>query len=371
MIKLETKARCSHTNARVTEYELNGKLVETPLFMPVGTRGSVKTLEFSEIEEMGYPIVLCNTYHMYLRPGPELVEQMGGLHDFIGWNGRILTDSGGFQVFSLKDLRKIDDEGVNFRSILDGSSHRFTPESVIKIQRALGADIIMAFDECAPHDSTDAYLKVSLERTHRWAEQCLEEFQKEPGHQNLFGIIQGALTEEYRLESQKILQAMPFDGIAIGGLSVGESKEDMERILKILAPGYDDLRPRYLMGVGTPPDFLTAVKHGIDMFDCVMPTRVARHGRVYTSEGELNLLNSRFKTSSAPMDPNCNCAVCKKYSAAYVHHLFKAKEITAQRLASHHNLAFFYEFMKSMREAIKEDRFLEFEVEWRARFKRK
>jgi queuine tRNA-ribosyltransferase len=364
MLKINILKEDRDSFARLTSFDLNGHEVQTPLFMPVGTKASVKALDSYDLDELSFPVVLANTYHLYLRPGPDIIAGLGGLHRFAGMSSAMLTDSGGFQVFSLKELRKIDDEGVDFRSIIDGSSHRFTPERVIKIQRQLGADIIMAFDECAPHDASEAYLRKSLQRTHRWADESLAEYENSPLHQHLFGIIQGGLSESMRRESQDYIQSRNFSGIAVGGLSVGESKEEMKRILEVLAPGYDRSRLRYLMGVGTPLDFINAVSCGIDMFDCVMPTRVARHARVYTESGELNLMNARFATLDEPLDKNCSCRVCKRYSCAYLHHLFKAKEMTAMSLASFHNLHFFKKFMEQMREAISADRFSEFRRRW-------
>jgi len=332
--------------------------------MPVGTQATVKTLDADELEELDFPIVLANTYHLALRPGDELIHGAGGLHRFMGFGGKILTDSGGFQVFSLKDLRKIDEDGVDFRSPIDGSSHRFTPERAVQIQRNLGADIIMAFDECPPGDASESYILESMHRTHRWAKQSLEEFQKDPQHQHLFGIIQGGIHKDLRLESQTAIQSHEFDGIAIGGLSVGESKESMREVLEALAPGYCEKRPRYLMGVGTPEDFLTSVSNGIDLFDCVMPTRVGRHGKFYTRGGAINIINSGFKNDFNPIDADCNCKVCLRYSRAYIHHLFRTKEFLGPRLASYHNLAFFKNFMDAMRQSIIQDKFQSFKESW-------
>jgi queuine tRNA-ribosyltransferase len=360
MLELEVLGRCSKTQARVTRFHLNGKLVETPLFMPVGTQATVKTLDSCELEDLGFPIILANTFHLALRPGDEVVHAAGGLHGFMGFGGKILTDSGGFQVFSLKDLRKVDEEGVDFRSPIDGSSHRFTPARAVKIQRNLGADIMMAFDECPPGDASEDYIVQSMERTHRWAKLSLDEFKRDPGHQHLFGIIQGGIHKSLRLQSQAAIQSLEFDGIAIGGLSVGESKESMREVLEALAPAYCEKRVRYLMGVGTPGDFLTSVSQGIDLFDCVMPTRVGRHGKLYTRQGSINIINSKFKTEFEPLDPSCACKVCSRYSRAYLHHLFRTREFLGPRLASYHNLAFFKNFMDSMRQSILNDKFQEF-----------
>ena len=371
MIDLKVINEDANSNARSCEFDLNGQKVETPLFMPVGTKATVKTLTNEDIEEMGFPIILGNTYHLYLRPGSSLINDMGGLHGFTGFKGRFLTDSGGFQVFSLKELRTIDDHGVDFRSIIDGSKHRFTPKNVVETQRELGADIIMAFDECPPGDADWDYISQSMKKTHDWAQICIDEFSKDRGHQHLFVIIHGGIHEDLRLEIQKFIQSLDFDGIAIGGLSVGETREDMIRILEVLSKGYDPKRVRYLMGVGTPIDFLNAIKNGIDMFDCVMPTRVARHGKLYTFQGEINILNSKFRGDDSLLDEECPCKVCQRTTKGYLHHLFKSKEFTGQRLASYHNLAFFHAFMKRVREEINNNTFLDFYQNWMERFEKK
>ncbi|PCJ21611.1 MAG: tRNA guanosine(34) transglycosylase Tgt [Candidatus Cloacimonadota bacterium] len=358
----------SGSQARTCKFDLNGQEVETPLFMPVGTKATVKTLTNDDLEEMGFPIILGNTYHLYLRPGSSLIKELGGLHGFTGFKRKFLTDSGGFQVFSLKDLRKIDDNGVDFRSIIDGSKHRFTPKNVIETQRELGADIIMAFDECPPGDANWDYISQSMKKTHEWAQICVDEFSKNKGHQHLFGIIQGGIHEDLRLESQNFIQSLGFDGIAIGGLSVGETREDMVRILEVLSTGYDPKRLRYLMGVGTPFDFLNSIKNGIDMFDCVMPTRVARHGKLYSFSGDINILNSKYKRDNSLIDEDCGCKVCQRTTKAYLHHLFKSKEFTGQRLASYHNLAFFHAFMEKVKKHINNNSFMDFYNDWMSKF---
>lgn len=360
MINIEIEAQDSVSSARVCRFLLNGQEVKTPLFMPVGTLATVKTLDSEELEEIGFPIILANTYHLCLRPGEKVVENSGGIHSFMAFKNRVLTDSGGFQIFSLSGMRKVDDQGVDFRSVYDGSLHRFTPERVIDIQRSLGSDIMMVLDECPPGDADRKIVQRSLERTHRWAAECRHYFDKERRNQHLFGIIQGGGFEDLRLDSQREIQSLGFDGIAIGGLSVGESLAVRRRVLQALAPGYQKKSIRYLMGIGTPEDFLLGVENGVDIFDCVMPTRVARHGKVYTFEGTLNMYNACHINDSSPLAESCECRVCKRYSRGYIHHLFRSKEFLAQRLASYHNLFFFHQFMSDMRRAIYEGQFSSF-----------
>ncbi len=366
-LRFQEIAKDSKTHARAGILKIRDLKIPTPVFMPVGTRATVKTLDSQDVQNLGYDLILGNTYHLYLKPGTDILEEAGGLHRFMNWPGVILTDSGGFQIFSLKELRKIDADGVTFRSIYDGSRHRFEPESCIRIQRKIGSDIMMAFDECPPGDAPRDYVARSMEITHRWALRSLAAYQEDEGHQNLFGIFQGGVHEDLRRESLDFIQSQPFDGIAIGGLSVGESREDMQRILQSVASHLDPARPHYLMGVGTPIDFLNAVENGVDMFDCVMPTRVARHGRAYTSEGALNLLNARFRQDFSPLDGKCSCYACENHSRAYVHHLLRAQEYTGARLLTLHNLAFFRSFLAEMREAILQDGFLDFRKSWEAR----
>lgn len=364
MIKIKTLATDSSSRARVTRMELNGVEFKTPIFMPVGTRATVKTLDSHELEELDFEILLGNTYHLYLRPGSTRIEAAGGLAKFMGYSGLTLTDSGGFQVYSLKDLRKIDEKGVEFRSIIDGSKHRFEPASVVQIQREIGADIMMAFDECPPGDADKNYVAQSMKKTHRWLQECVDEFHKERKHQHLFGIIQGGVFSDLRKESQEYVQSSEVDGIAVGGLSVGETRDQMQDVLSTLSQNYPEAKPRYLMGVGTPWDFLQAVSHGIDMFDCVMPSRVARHGKLYTTRGSINILNSKFREMDESVDEDCQCKVCTRYSASYLHHLFREKEFTALRLATYHNLYFFKTFMEEMRASIEQGTFQEFKKSW-------
>ncbi|MDX1933948.1 MAG: tRNA guanosine(34) transglycosylase Tgt [Capsulimonadales bacterium] len=337
--------------------------IETPVFMPVGTQGTVKAMTFEEVSGLGYRLILGNTFHLYLRPGSERIARFGGLHRFIGWDGAMLTDSGGYQVFSLKDLRTITEEGVRFRSPLDGSYHDFTPEQVMRIEHELGADIIMAFDECPPYPATWEYAKNSTDRTHRWAERCLSEHQRLGGDgsgRHLFGIVQGSTFEDLRASSAHFIASLPFPGIAIGGVSVGEPPAEMRRVLDLTLPHLPTDRPRYLMGVGTPTDILDAVLRGIDMFDCVLPTRMARNGTLYTSQGRVHISNARWTDAEGPIDPECDCRVCRRHSAAYLRHLHRTNEILGAQLATYHNLAFYARLLEDVRRSIDEDRFPEF-----------
>lgn len=329
--------------------------VETPTFMPVGTHGSVKSLTTNELRTMRAQIILGNTYHLYLRPGHERIERLGGLHKFMNWNGLILTDSGGFQVFSLSALNKVSDRGVEFQSHIDGSSHFFTPELAMQIQRGLGSDIVMAFDECAPYPATREQVARAMSRTFEWAKQGLAVPLK--SHQNRFGIIQGGLHEDLRHESLDQITSLPFDGYAIGGLSIGEPPPLMHQMALLLAPKLPQDRPRYLMGVGRPEDLIEGVRAGIDMFDCVMPTRNARNGQLFTSLGKVNIKNSKYQDDASPLDPNCDCETCKNYSRAYLRHLFIAGELLSSRLNTIHNLSFYLSLMEQMRIAIAENRF--------------
>lgn len=323
----------------------HGKLL-TPVFAPVGTQATVKTLTPQHLKEIGASLVLSNTYHLYLRPGDQLVADMGGLHNFMQWQGPILTDSGGFQVFSLAQTRKIDDEGVTFKSHIDGSMHRFTPERSIAIQENLGADIIMAFDECSdPHDY--AYSRAAMERTHRWAERSLQA--KTRSDQALFGIVQGGIQPDLRAESAAFIASLDTPGIAIGGLSVGETKEEMYNTLDVVTPLLPENKPRYLMGVGTPEDLIHGVARGIDIFDCVLPTRLARHHAAFSPEGRLNLMNATFSRDERPVDSTCDCYTCRTFSRAYIRHLIVAKELLAGTLISIHNLRALIRLMEEMR----------------------
>ena len=360
-------------------------IIETPVFMPVGTQGTVKGLRYEWLEgELDARIILGNTYHLFLRPGPEVIRQMGGLHSFSTWTRSLLTDSGGFQVFSLTDLRKLTEEGVEFRSHLDGSKKFLSPEVSMEIQAALDSDIVMVFDECPPGDAGHERTRQSLELTARWAKRSkkrFDELQESPssssslrtkvpnlsGKQALFGIIQGAGHLDLREESLKRTVEIDFDGYAIGGLSVGEEKPVMYGVLEFLAPKMPVDAPRYLMGVGTPEDLIEAVYRGVDMFDCVMPTRNGRTGGVFTSQGKLNIRNARFVTDESPLDPNCDCSVCRRYSRAYLRHLYQAGEMLAATLISHHNIAFYLNTMRLAREAIKDGRFAAFRSEFLAK----
>jgi len=323
--------------------------LETPVFAPVGTQATVKTLTPAQLDELGASLILSNTYHLFLRPGDEAVQELGGLHQFMQWPGPMLTDSGGFQVFSMSKTRKIDELGVTFKSHIDGSAQRFTPEKSIQIQENLGADIIMAFDECCdPNDH--AYSKIAMERTHRWAERCLRA--KTHPDQALFGIIQGGVNPELRAESAQFIAGLPFPGIAIGGLSVGESKEEMYSTLDLVTPLLPEDKPRYLMGVGTPEDLINGIARGVDIFDCVLPTRLARHNAAFSPEGRLNLMNLAFGRDPRPIDETCQCYTCRTFTRAYLRHLIMAKELLAGTLLSIHNLHTLVQLVKEMRQMI-------------------
>ncbi|MDR1831692.1 MAG: tRNA guanosine(34) transglycosylase Tgt [Fusobacteriaceae bacterium] len=345
--------------------------IRTPVFMPVGTQATVKAMTPEELRAIGTEILLGNTYHLYLRPGDELIARRGGLHRFMHWDGPILTDSGGFQVFSLGALRKIGEEGVHFSSQIDGSRHFLTPEKSISIQNNLGSDIAMALDECPPGLSSREYLIPSIERTTRWTARCAAAHAKKD-RQGLFAIVQGGIYEDLREQSLGELSAMDgeFSGYAIGGLAVGEPREDMYRILDHIVCRCPDMKPRYLMGVGEPLDMLEAVASGIDMMDCVQPTRLGRHGAIFTKYGRLILKNKAYAEDDGAPDPACDCYVCRNYSRAYLRHLFKAGEILGMRLATWHNLYFLIRLMKRARAAILEDRFTEFYREFAADYTR-
>lgn len=336
--------------------------IQTPIFMPVGTQATVKSMTPEELKENGSQIILANTYHLYFRPGDELVKEAGQLHKFMRWDRPILTDSGGFQVFSLAKLRKIQEEGVEFRSELDGSKHFFSPEKVMKIEENLGADIIMAFDECCPYPSTYEYTKRSMERTTRWAQRCKDAHTTE--NQALFGIIQGGFYEDLREQSAKDLIAMDFPGYAIGGISVGEPKEEFLKMLRYTAPLMPADKPRYLMGVGTPDYLIEAALSGIDMCDCVLPTRIARNGTAMTSHGKVVVRNATYEHDYRPVDEECDCYCCKNYTRAYIRHLIKCKEILGVRLLSIHNIKFLTNLMERVRIEIENDNLLEFSKEF-------
>ena len=335
--------------------------VHTPVFMPVGTVGTVKAMTPDELKEIGAEIILSNTYHLYLRPGHKVIESLGGLHKFMNWDRPILTDSGGFQVFSLSALRKIEDEGVHFKSHLDGSMHFIGPAEAMAIQSSLGSDIAMVFDDCTPYPSTHSYAMNSLFRTIQWAAQC-KELQREG--QALFGIVQGSLYEDLRKKSVEELKDIGFDGYAVGGLSVGEPKEDMHRMIRFTAPLLPYDKPRYLMGIGDLHDVLVAVEAGFDMFDCVMPTRNARNGTLFTSQGRISIKREEFKADKGPLDPECECETCRNYSRGYLRHMFLSREILSMRLNTIHNLAFYLQFFRNMRKSIEEGTFAEFKNKW-------
>lgn len=348
-----------HTGARLGEIITPHGTFQTPMFMPVGTLATVKSMSPEELKEMGSQIILSNTYHLWLRPGADLVEEAGGLHKFMNWDKGILTDSGGFQVFSLAENRKITEEGVHFRNHLNGAKMFLSPEKAIDIENKLGADIIMSFDECPPFNESYDYIKKSIERTSRWAERGLQAHKK-PAEQGLFGIIQGGGYKDLRLQSAKDLMSMDFPGYSIGGLSVGETKEEMNAVLDYLTPVIPDEKPRYLMGVGAPDSLIDGVIRGIDMFDCVLPTRIARNGTCMTSKGRLVVKNAKFERDFRPLDENCSCYTCQNYTRAYIRHLFKADETFGLRLTSYHNLHFLINLMNQVRQAILDDNLLEF-----------
>lgn len=338
--------------------------IKTPVFMPVGTQATVKAMTKEELKEINSQIILGNTYHLYLRPGDKLVNDFGGLHGFMNWDRPILTDSGGFQVFSLGDLRDIKEEGVNFRSHIDGSKHFLSPEKSIEIQNNLGSDIMMVLDECPPGLSSREYLIPSIERTTRWAKRCIAANRNK--EQGLFAIVQGGIYEDLRDKSFNELFEMndDFSGYALGGLAVGEPREDMYRILEYITPKLPEDKPRYLMGVGEPADMLEAVEDGIDMMDCVQPTRLGRHGTVFTKYGRLVIKNSAYSRDDRPLDEDCDCYVCKNYTRAYIRHLFKTGEILGQRLATYHNLHFLLKLMDNARNAILNEKFQEYKEEF-------
>lgn len=362
-VKYELIKTCKQTGARLGRLHTPHGVIETPIFMPVGTQATVKAMTPEELKEIGSQIILSNTYHLYMRPGHDLIERAGGLHKFMNWDKPILTDSGGFQVFSLGPLRKIKEEGVEFRSHLDGSKHFLSPEKATEIQNALGSDIIMAFDECAPYPADRQYVKNSLERTTRWLERC-KAAHKYPEKQALFGIVQGGMYKELREQSAKEITAIDLPGYAIGGLSVGEPKDMMYEVLDYTVPLLPEDKPRYLMGVGSPDDLLEGVLRGIDMFDCVLPTRIARNGTAMTSQGKVVVRNASYAEDFTSIDSECDCYTCKNYTKAYLRHLIKCNEILGARLLTIHNLHFLLKMMENVREAIKEDRLLDYKKDF-------
>lgn len=343
--------------------------IETPMFMPVGTRGSVKSLWQEDLEELNAQIILGNTYHLFLKPGHELIESLGGLHEFMTWKKPILTDSGGFQVFSLSDLNKVTEEGVHFRSHIDGSHQFIGPEESMKIQRALGSDIVMMFDECPSLPASDETLRTSMELTLRWAKRCKEVELK--SHQHLFGIIQGGLNFDLRSECLERLQELDFDGYALGGLSVGEKNQEMIDFCREFAPKMEKNKVRYLMGVGKPMDILEGIRSGLDIFDCVLPTRNARNGQFLTSRGPLNIKNARFIADKNAPDKDCDCKVCKRYSRAYIRHLYTVGEYLAGQLITFHNIYFYLKVVKQARKAIVEGKFEEYYQDFKTRYESK
>ena len=351
------------TQARLGEISTRRGPIETPIFMPVGTQGTVKGVLPEALLDLGAQIILGNTYHLYLRPGHELIRQLGGLHSFMNWDRPILTDSGGFQVFSLSKLRKISEEGVRFQSHLDGSSHNLTPELSIAIQEDLDSDIIMAFDECIPYPSSREYVQEATERSTRWASRSKEAWRQERGAA-LFGIVQGGMYEDLRRKSSDDIQEINFDGYAVGGLSLGEEVSLMYDIMEFSLPLLPEDRPRYIMGVGTPEDLVEGVARGGDMFDCVMPTRNARNGVLFTTSGKISIKQNRYREDPGPPDPECTCYVCRHYSRAYLRHLFQANEILASVLNTHHNLHYYLNLMREIREAVRRGKYSEFRQEF-------
>ena len=373
----ETTYRLLHTDgsARRGEITTPHGAFQTPAFMPVGTSGAVKALTSEDLEECGADIILGNTYHLYLRPGTEVIQKLGGLAAFSGWRKPTLTDSGGFQVFSLQDISKITDDGVEFQSHHDGSRHMFTPEKVMEIQHAIGADIIMAFDQCVPYPADHSEAQAGVERTHDWAGRCLTRhsdlvrLKKEGSPPKLFGIVQGSVYKDLRTQSAEQMVELDFPGYAIGGLAVGESKEMMEEMLAHTVQYLPEDRPRYLMGVGYPEDILMAVSYGIDMFDCVLPTRNARTGNVFTSRGQITYRNADFADDDRPLDANCDCRVCRRYSRAYIRHLYNQSEITGMVLATYHSSYFFQDLMRRIRKAIEERCFESFREDFLEKYR--
>ena len=362
-ITYELKKVCKQTGARLGTVHTPHGSFDTPVFMPVGTLATVKTMSPEELNEIGANIILSNTYHLWLRPGEDIVKEAGGLHQFMNWDKPILTDSGGFQVFSLSDMREIKEEGVHFRNHISGAKLFLSPEKAMHIQNDLGSDIMMAFDECPPYPASFEYMKKSVERTSRWAERCLAAHQR-PTEQGLFGIVQGGEYEELRKQSARDLVSLDFPGYAIGGLSVGEPKDVMNRALEFTTPLLPDEKPRYLMGVGSPDSLIDGAIRGVDMFDCVLPTRIARNGTCMTSNGRLVVRNAKFARDFTPIDENCDCYTCRNYTKAYIRHLIKANETFGIRLTTYHNLYFLVKLMKQVRDAIAEDRLGDFREEF-------
>lgn len=366
-IRYEFIKECKQTGARLGRVHTPHGSFETPVFMPVGTLATVKTMSPDELKSMDAGIILSNTYHLWLRPGHDIVKEAGGLHKFMNWDRAILTDSGGFQVFSLSKFRNIEEEGVHFRNHLNGDKLFLSPEKAMEIQNALGSDIMMAFDECPPYPAEYDYMKRSVESTSRWAERCLEAHGRSD-EQGLFGIVQGGEYEDLRTQSAKDLVSLDFPGYAIGGLSVGEPKHVMNRVLEFTTPLLPKDKPRYLMGVGSPDALIDGAIRGVDMFDCVLPTRIARNGTVFTNEGRLNMKNAKYERDFRPIDEECSCHTCKNYSRAYIRHLIRCNETFGIRLTTYHNLHFLLHLMEQVRQAIREDRLGDFREEFFERY---
>lgn len=361
------KLKTTEKKARRGELKTAHGTLQTPFFMTVGTQGAIKGgLDAKDIENLKGQIILSNTYHLHLRPGEKIVKNLGGLHGFMNWDKPTLTDSGGFQVFSLAEIRKINEEGVEFKSHLNGEKIMLSPEKSIQIQNDLGADIIMAFDECTPYPCDYNYAKKSLELTHKWEERSLKSHKNEK--QKIFAIVQGSTYEDLRIKSAQHLSKLNFDGYAIGGLAVGEPAEEMYKMIEAVEPHLPVDKPRYLMGVGTPENILEAIERGVDMFDCVMPTRNARHGSLFTKDGMLRIKGAKFKTDNQPIEKDCTCSTCQNHSRAYLRHLFNAGEISAMRLATIHNIHFYLELMRNIRQSLEENRFGELKKEFLKRF---
>ncbi|HEY0753574.1 MAG TPA: tRNA guanosine(34) transglycosylase Tgt [Ktedonobacteraceae bacterium] len=348
----EIEAECSQSWARAGVVTTPHGTIPTPIFMPVGTQATVKSVSPEELHAAGARIILANTYHLMLRPGSELIHEFGGLHHFMHWDGPILTDSGGFQVFSLGHLRKLGEEGAAFKSHLDGSAHLLTPENVMRIEYELGADIVLPLDICAPYPSTVQNALLAMERTHRWATRALETKPQYNPSQTLFGIVQGAFEPELRRESARFIGGLPFPGISIGGLSVGEPKEMMWDLLRVTTPELPREKPRHLLGIGSPEDLVIGVGLGMDMFDCVLPTRVARHGGLFTRDGRVSIKSARYRTVRGPLEDTCDCYTCRNYSAAYIHHLARTEEQLYSRLGSIHNIRFMLRLAAELRASI-------------------
>ena len=366
-LSFQTVARCKATDARVGLLSTPHGRVYTPAFLPVATRASVRGLTPEEATEVGASILLANTYHLYLQPGVDTVRAMGGLHAFMGWSGPMLTDSGGFQAFSMGSLKSVSEEGIRFRSHIDGSEHLFTPESAIGYQERLGADIILCLDECVAYGEEEARVREATERTHRWALRCREA--QRSGKQALFGVLQGGVYRNLREESARFFTAQEVDGYAIGGLAVGEPKAEMYEVTRHVCAMLPEGRPRHLLGVGSPEDLVECVARGVDLFDCALPTRIARNGALLTGRGRIDITRARFQKAEGPVEEGCDCYACRNFSSAYLHHLFKAGELLGLRLATIHNLRFVLHLMEEMRHAILRDSFPAFKERFLARYR--